>query len=465
MANAEYQLLSRIVGSGNLGTVIDWGIQDGDFRTNEGKSVWRYIAGYYADAKTRGSVLGANAFATVFPQLQLWDDPSMTTDALCVEVRRARIIAEARESCLALTENIEVDPAGAIATLHVHMQSLLALGDSKNHDVTFRDAIGRLVNRYEQRKNDIYAFAKMPWPWDIMNECTGGIQDDDFIVLYGRPKSMKTWVLVVLLAWAFQNEKTVLIYTKEMTPDNIFQRIAATICQIPYQELRNGKLMPHDELLLMSLARMLQDKYMRANLVCLDGREAGAGGDTVPWIQSKIEKYKPDLVFIDGMYLLSDVTNGKKGPTADWLRVTNISRAVRSMILHTHTPVVATMQANRGAAKHSDGNLDEIAYADAVAQDATIAMRVINEKWQNTIACVMAGSREFRLHGFRINGKPATDFTFHSVMTEEEIKAAEEKDAPDEDGKKKKAKKPRTRTDATSDDAQEKLKNQQLRNM
>ena len=450
MSNAEMQLLSRVIQAGELAAVIDWGIGDQDFRTNEGKSVWRYLAGYYANPNTRGAVLGPQAFRAVFPQFPIYDDPSMTIEALCFEVRRSHIIAEAREAVLALTENIEVDPAGAIAVLHSHMQTLLALGDTKNHDVTFTDAMTKLLTKYEKVKNNLYAFAKMPWPWDVMNEVTGGIQEDDFIVLYGRPKSMKTWVLVVLLAWAFVNEKTVLVYTKEMTPENIYQRVAATIAQLPYQELRNGKLMPHDEMTLMSLARMTQDKFLKANLICLDGREAGAGGDTVPWIQSKVEKYKPDIVFIDGMYLLSDTTNGKKGPTADWLRVTNISRAVRSMILHTRTPVIATMQANRGAAKHADGNLDEIAYADAVAQDATIAMRIINEKLMNTIACVMAGSREFRLHGFRINGKPATDFSFHSVMTEDEIREAEKSDTPEEAAKKK-AKKPRNRASAVED--------------
>lgn len=451
MANAEVQLLSRIVRTGDLASVIEWGIRDEDFLTNEGKSVWRQLAGYYAAPSTRGSVLGENIFSKIFPQLQIYDDHAMTTAALCVEVRRAFLTSMARSYCLALTEEVDLDPQIAIATLFAHMQKLLALGDSRNHDITFTDAMSRLLDKYDKIKNNLYAFAKMPWPWDIMNQATGGIQEDDFIVLFGRPKSMKTWVLVILLAWAFENEKTILIYTKEMTPDNIFQRVAATIARLPYSELRNGRLMPDDEMMFADLARATADKFSRANLICLDGKEAGAGGDTVPWIQSKVEKYKPDLVFIDGMYLLSDVNGGKKGQTADWLRVTNISRAVRGMILHTKIPVIATMQANRGAAKHADGNLDEIAYADAVAQDATMAIRVINEKWQNTIACVMAGSREFKLHGFRLNGKPSTDFSFHSIMTEDEIKEAEKRDSSEEKAKKEKKRTIKTRGDIVED--------------
>lgn len=462
MANAEMQLLSRIVRTGELAAVIDWGVVDGDFRTNEGKSIWRYIAGYYSLSDTRGSVIGPNVYASLFPQIPLYDDPSMTLPALCHEVRRARVVAEAKEACLALTDSIEVDPLGAIATLHVHAQNLIALGTTKNHDVSFVDSMTRMITKYDQIKNGVHTSSRMLWPWEIMNDHTMGIHEEDFIVLFGRPKSMKTWVLNYIMSSAFMQDKTALVYTKEMTPDSISQRTAACIAQLPYQELRSGKLLPHDEQNLTMLLHAAQDKYTRANLIFLDGREVGAGNDTVPWIESKIEKYKPHIVFIDGMYLLSD-TN-KSGKTADWQRVTNISRAVRNMVLHTRTPVIATMQATRGAAKHSEGNLDEIAYADAVAQDATIAMRVINEKHLNTIACVIAGSREFKLHGFRIHGVPATNFTFHSEMSESEISEAEKRDTPEEAARKK-ARKVRSRTDGPADAAQEKLVNAQLQGM
>lgn len=451
MANVEMQLISRIVRTGDLATAMDWGVTDHDFKTNEALSVWRYVTSYYANQQTSGSVLGEHAFAVIFPQLVLYDDPSMTTAALCYEVRRSRIISEVKQSMLTLSDTVEVDPAVAIAEMNAHLQQLLALGDSKNHDMSFSDAMSKLLNRYATIKENKFAFSKITWPWEVMNDVTGGIQDDDYIILYGRPKSMKTWVLTAIIAWAFQQEKTALIYTKEMTQENIYQRVAACVARLPYHELRNGKLMPHDEMLLSSLAAHTRDQYSRANLICLDGRKVSAGGDTVAWLQSKVEKYKPDIVFVDGMYLLSDAAVGKRAP-ADWQRVTNISRAIRSMILATRIPVVATMQANRGAAKHSDGNLDEIAYADAVAQDATMAIRVMNEKNLNTIACKIAGSREFALHGFRLHGIPATNFEFHSVMSEAEVNEVEKHDAPEADKKKDTKRTPRTRATQVIDD-------------
>lgn len=430
MANAEMQLVSRIVRTGDLAPVIDWGISEFDFRTTEGRSLFQYIAGYYSAAETRGSVIGTNLFASMFAQFTPCDDPSVTTDALCFQVRQSRIVAEAKEAGLQLIENIEVDPAGAISILHSHMQNLLALGTTKNVDMTLRDAMMQLKARYELLKVNQFAFAKMLWPWELMNEVTGGITEEDYICFYGRPKSMKTWVLTYLLSSCFQQGKKALVYTKEMTQLNIFQRIAACIMRVPYQELRTGGLSFEDERLLNSLVEEVQSIYNPSNIICLSGKDVQAGGDTVPWIMAKAEKYKPDVIFIDGMYLLSDARSKKN--TQDWQRVMNISRDIRQMVLATRTPVVCTMQANRGAAKHSDANLDEIAFSDALSQDVTAAIRVMNEKATPTIALALAGSREFKLHGVRINGLPAVNFDFHSIMTEREIFKAKEGDVEDD---------------------------------
>jgi hypothetical protein len=145
-----------------------------------------------------------------------------------------------------------------------------------------------------------------------------------------------------------------------------------------------------------------------------------------------VDQLKPDILFVDGLYLLSD----QRKSTSDHTRVMNISRDLRQMVLSTHVPVIATMQANRKAAGHSDANLDEIAYSDALAQDATIAARVIADKASPTISIILAGSREFKLHGFRINAVPATDFSSHSELTEKDIEKAREADAAEAESKK-----------------------------
>jgi hypothetical protein len=119
------------------------------------------------------------------------------------------------------------------------------------------------------------------------------------------------------------------------------------------------------------------------------------------------------------------------------------------MTLATRVPLIATMQANRGAAKHEKAELDEVALSDAASQDATLLARIINEKHTPTLAFLIAGAREFTLHGFRLGGVPATDFTFKEIMTEKDIAKAkdgdEKQEEPDAEGEHAKKRQPAAR--------------------
>jgi intein/homing endonuclease len=273
--------------------------------------------------------------------------------------------------------------------------------------------------------------------------------------------SGKTWVLASLIASAYAQEKRLAIYTKEMTPDGIYMRALACILALDYAELRgavlgrNKPMNKNDEDRIRELHNFLTIDSCGANAITvLNGREAGPGMDTVPWLRSKIERYKPDVVFVDGLYLLSDHLKH----TSDQQRVMNISRGLRETILATNTPIIATTQANRKAAGHKEANLDEIGFSDSLGQDVTLAARVINDKTSPTMSLVIGGSREFALHGIRLNNIPAKDFSFHSILTEEDIQKATENDQGEEEKKEKKAKKPKKGDKTTNADREAKEK-------
>jgi hypothetical protein len=424
-----------------------WGIAAEDFLTAEGRAMFNHISGYYSQSISSGSVMGENAARQIYPTFILCDDPSMTTPALCAEVRRNRIILELKSQLQKSQELVEINPLQAAAFAQQAAVDAMNLSTGRNLDIRFTSAIDHILTRYDMRKKGIdLSVAK--WPWEPLNNATGGIEHDDYVIFYGRPKSMKSWVLAYLIAWFFNNNKRVLVYTKEMSWENIFMRVAACIAEIEYQGLRMGQLTYDHEQSLFTLQRMLKVARDTEKLICLQGNEEGEGGDTVPWLRSKVDSYKPDFVCIDGLYLMSDAQKSKK----DHERVRNISRDLRQMNLKTRVPVFATLQANRKAAGHEDANLDELAFSDAIGQDATNVMRVINEKTGPTIALVVGGAREFKLNGLRINAIPATDFSYHGPLSEKEIMKAKEADAKseDEDNAEAHAKKRKAPTDGSA---------------
>lgn len=444
----QMALCARVIKTGQLMPVLDFGITADDFTIQTAKSLWGLLLSYYQQPESAGSVLHDETLKSWFKQYVLPDDmPHYTVETLCYEVRRERIITSANSAAVNFSSNLSIptcNPLQALQELHTQVSGLIALGTNGDTDIGLRRGVNNILAKMELQRQGTN-FSKMRWPWKPLQDATFGLQPDDYIVFYGRPKSMKTWVLVYLMAWAFENEKKILVYTKEMTPDNVYMRALACIQKIPYDDLRGGPLVmpPDDYERLMQFARMVQqDDYLSSLITVLSGQDVAAGGDTVSWLHSKIDKYQPDVMFVDGMYLLSD----QKKSTVDHARVMNISRDLRAMNLATRVPVIATMQANRKAAGHSDANLDEIAYSDALAQDATIAARVINDKTSPTISIIIGGSREFKLHGFRIHADVARNFTFHSEMTEKDTQKAKEADAA-EDVAAAKAKKDKEKKD------------------
>jgi hypothetical protein len=439
--HVELQLLSRVIRTGQLADVLEWGIQEDDFRTTEGRGLFNHLLGYWKASETSGAVPGEKSFEQMYPAFEFCDDASMTLDALCAEVRKMRIILETREAMTEANEVVDIEPITAVSRLLDRLMMTRSLG-MKSHDDLYSSAIDEQVRRYQLAERGIQTCC-FHWPWDPLNEATGGVQDDDYIVIYGRPKSKKTFVLGEFIASTYDQGKCVMVYTKEMPTWQIYRRVTAAIARLPYEEYRLGKLSPEHRRDFYMVADMIRTQARatsgRHNIIAVSGRDAPAGQDNMMWLRGKVEKYKPDAVFIDGLYLMSaDRKTGK-----DHERVMQISRAARQMVLDTHVPVIATMQANRQASKNGDAELDEIAYSDAIGQDATCAIRSINEKTSPpTIALVLAGSREFQLNGIRIGGMPYSDLSFKEAMTDKEVAKAKAKDADEEEKKKKDEPKP-----------------------
>lgn len=232
----------------------------------------------------------------------------------------------------------------------------------------------------------------------------------DFIVTHN------TWVISYLMAWFIDIRKKVLIYTKEMTPINVAQRIGCCIAAVDYNNFRKGTMSDAERLRVNLAERLLKAMIRDSRNIILSGQDTPKNGDRVSWLETKVKKYEPDIVFVDGMYLMTPSNGAKKTNE----RVESISRDMRQMILNTKRPAICTLQANRQAAKNQEANLDEVAFSDAVGQDATALIRCINEKGQhdptrrNTILLAMGSAgREANLDGWRIYGEPASNFSLY----------------------------------------------------
>lgn len=424
MANPEMGLLSKIVRHDALKHAIEWGLRDEDFLTDEGRAIYQHMLMMIRDPRFNGSTPGLNVMATLYPNFDMCDDPNMSLEAYCVMVRENKLMVEVQG---AFRETLASNGSAVERTTKLMerlQRNVLSVGYGQRDDIEFTDALTRIVADHDLQASGV-DLSVGKWPWEPFNETSTGLQKDDYIVLYGRPKSKKSWVLAAFIASLYLQDKTVLIYTKEMTADNIFMRVAACIMGVPYQQLRTGRLNREDRQKLAVLQQVVSDMQSTQRMICLNGKDSN-GSDTVEWLEAKAKKYKPDAIFIDGLYLMSDSRGGKN--QKDNFRVQNISRGCRQMVLSLGIPVVATLQATRAASAHKNANLDEIAFSDAIGQDVTCAIRVINEDDQDQITLVVGGSREYKFSGCRIWGIPATNFGWIENLSQKEIDNIKQRD-------------------------------------
>lgn len=434
MASPSTILLSKIIGSGGkafdlLTHVLEEGITAEHMGTASDKAIFFTLCDYAKNPTTKLAVFGPNMMNEYFPSYDLVDDESMTIDAIIHEVKKAKARISVQDLLLKVAAAKDDDPVYAAQLLLTISQEIVQENSSRRTDHTFSDMFDEILFDYDKLASG-ETNCVLPWPWSDVTNITGGIEGADFNVIYGRPKSMKTFVLCYLLAFAYAIGHRVVIYTKEMTPKNILMRIAAFYIRAAYGDVKFGRLNSDMRDTFYQFKDVLNEKKAASNgyndIIVLSGRDVGVGKDTPMWIRSKINHYKPSVVGIDGFYLMSSDEGSSRAQ--EWQRVMGISRSLRGIPLDFGVPIIGTTQANRTADKKEEASSSDIGYSDAIAQDATLFARSIPNYIDRTITLSVGGAREYSLDGFKIHAKPCTNFEFIEVLNKYAIETEKTRD-------------------------------------
>jgi replicative DNA helicase len=179
----------------------------------------------------------------------------------------------------------------------------------------------------------------------------------DFIVTHN------TWVECLIGANAMLQNYRVLQITTEMEVDTMRDRYEAILTSklvgdINYGRFKAGKLNPEEE------ERYFDYLRNRApNMESLIIEETMNG---VSFISAKVDQYKPDLVLIDGAYLMED----ERQASQDWLRILHITRDLKRLAKLKKVPVFITTQADSNTSKKKGPELGNIGYAKGIGQDS-----------------------------------------------------------------------------------------------
>jgi len=93
-------------------------------------------------------------------------------------------------------------------------------------------------------------------------------------------------------------------------------------------------------------------------------------------MSAKIDLFKPDLVLVDGVYLMDD----DRGADSDWLRVAHITRDIKNLCKQRKIPFVINTQADKSTSKKTGPELDNISYSQSVGQDSDVVLGLFRDE-------------------------------------------------------------------------------------
>lgn len=436
----ELALLTRVIYDRDFHGLEKAQITEEFFMTPLAKEVYRFMRTMYHAPETAGQVPSLELIQMHFPQ-SFYPFPSNdTVPVLAAELRRQKVRIEALLLAQNLSELAERDPMAALASLRAEVTKISSLAEV-GQDMTLAGAFQHLLNTYELVQAS-HGVVGIPYPWEQVNIETQGMQGGQFIVLYARPKSMKTWLGLYMAMHAYKHaRRKVLVYSREMSPKLVAQRAAALFCEVDYRSYKNGTLQPHmKQMVFTKLQEMIDDEKSAGQytghqpyfkIVSDTGGSGGGGG--VSWLHAKVKEAKPDLVVVDGMYLMKDDRSASRN--VDWKNITHISQDLKRMAQDEDIPVIGITQANRGSEDKKEQSLSGLAYSDALAQDADAAFHVgkrdrIDEATKRVITelyLTAPGLREGKFEGIVIKGEPATDFSYLRTLTSADFDGEYEK--------------------------------------
>jgi len=439
VAALEPTLISNILRDQTLKPVIEAGITEADFQTLEGAEWFRFIYRHFRNRSTYGQIPSTGQFKRRFRGF----DFSPSTDSiasLCQELRDNQMVLEGADLADKIQDLLDDDDLDDVLS---NLSGFLRKWTSKRADggdLDLAQAVGTLKDQYYAVK-DGDGLLGIPYPWEPVNNETLGMLAGQLIIIYGRPKAMKTWVALYIAVYAYLFcGARVLFYSREMDRVQILRRASSIVVGLDYRDIKRASLTDVAEQELWGAMEELSEgedlgNGQRSRFVISNDRGANNAA-TVDLIFQKARDYEVDLVVVDAVYKLQDGRTSKRD--ADWKTQMHVLQDIKDGAVDMGIPAIAVTQANRSAAKNNVKQVDtsEVAFTDAAGMECDGMFRVIKgtdpETGENELALVWAATRDEELDAILINGQPGYNFRLkreHITLDElVERKAQEDKD-------------------------------------
>lgn len=226
--------------------------------------------------------------------------------------------------------------------------------------VEIADLAEAVIARYQNVKEGVRG---IPTPWEGLSDITMGWQPEDVAVFVARTGVGKTMMLLLCALTAWRAGHKILFFTTEMSQVNMAARLFSMMLEIRAQDVRKGRLDAFREEAFFKALRELEH----------DRRFLFSGGDFDLDINSLgviVERESPDLLIVDGLYLLLDKFAPKNQDRTE--RVASNIEFLKRLAKREHIPILTSTQFNRKVSenKEDSASVGKIAMSDVVGMSS-----------------------------------------------------------------------------------------------
>ena len=387
-ADNEVRLLSRAIRTRDITPLLEAGVEDNWFFVDENKQVWRFIRQHwtrYAEVPTAVTV--KDNFPT-YRLLAVDDSAEYLLDQLIEYRKRQSIIDVVQTSAEAIASG---DHNAALAVMNQGIARIADNGPSESTDIDLTENATKRFEEYlniKTRPNGLIGFAT---GFKTIDEATAGLQPGQLVTIIAPPKTGKSVLAMQMAVNVHRDGFVPMFQSFEMTNMEQQHRHDSMRAQIAHSRLIRGNLNKDEEARYM---KTLEEMEQMHKFYLTDSVSAM----TVTGLAAKIEKIRPDIVFIDGVYLMTDDVSGEQNtPQA----LTSITRNLKHLAMAKQLPIVVSTQVLLWKMKKRQVSADAIGYSSSFYQDSDVILGLQKQDEEDD------SSRELRIVASR-NCGPAT---------------------------------------------------------
>ncbi len=264
-----------------------------------------------------------------------------------------------------------------------HMDDILDMAEKKIFSVVsspksqkytnLKDALPEAWERLEKLHEHKGALRGLATGFRDLDSTLSGLQKSDLVILAARPSVGKTTLaLDIARMAAINNDKSVLIFSLEMSSQQLVDRMLSAQSRVNAWNLRTGHLSSDRD---FSQLRDSLDKLAKAKIYIDD-----QPGNSIVRMKALARRLKVekglDLIVVDYLQLMTTSKNYDSMVN----QVTEISRSLKSLAKELDVPVLALSQLSRAVeSRGGRPRLSDLRDSGSIEQDADVVMFIHRE--------------------------------------------------------------------------------------